>query len=68
MYGVNEKGELYVHVKIYKQSRVFGEIVATRGVVQLRCRECLRWHRVTIRESNEMTLREDLPPSIAATA
>lgn len=49
-YGIDNKGKLFLHVKIYKQSRIFGEFVVEGGVVRLRCRNCLRWHVVVIRE------------------
>lgn len=40
----------YLHVKVYKQSRIYGEIIAYSGLVRVRCRECLRWHQVRIRK------------------
>jgi hypothetical protein len=48
-YGVDENGDLYIWVKIWKQNRIFGEIVVNAGRVKLHCRECLRWHSVTMR-------------------
>lgn len=45
-YGVDKDGELFVHVKIYKQSRIFGELIFKGGVAKIRCRNCLRWHKV----------------------
>ena len=47
MYGVDEDGLLYVHVKIHKQGRVFGETWHYGGVIKLRCRNCLRINKVT---------------------
>lgn len=44
VYGIDQKGRLYVHVKVYKQSRIFGEMVFVGGEAHIRCRECLRWH------------------------
>lgn len=66
MYGVDEEGQLYVHVKIYKQARIYGEIICTGGTVRLRCRECLRWHRVRILQPNRAELQEDSAPSMLA--
>jgi hypothetical protein len=57
-YGIDEHGKLYVHVKVYKQNRIFGEVFITDGVVKLHCRECLRWHRVVMRQPNTATLEE----------
>lgn len=36
-----------VHVKVHKQGRIYGEVVAS-GEVHVRCRECLRWHVVRV--------------------
>lgn len=62
-YGVDETGRLYVHVKIYKQRRIFGEVLVTDGIVKLHCRECLRWHTVIIKPRlGKAELVEDLQP------
>jgi hypothetical protein len=69
MYGVDENGDLYVHVKIYKQGRVYGETYHTSGVVKIRCRNCLRWNRVRFIENApqpEAKLEESLPPAVVA--
>lgn len=64
-FGVDEQGQLYVHVKIFKQSRIFGEVLITEGRVKLHCRECLRWHTVKIRQPGRAVLEEDSgPPSM----
>lgn len=62
VYGLDEKGNRYVHVRIYKQNRIFGEVVATGGEVKLHCRECLRWHKVVIRTPTRLALSEDSAP------
>lgn len=49
-YGIDKKGKLFLHIKIYKQNRIFGEFVFEGGMAKLRCRNCLRWHMVVIRE------------------
>jgi hypothetical protein len=41
-------GKPFVHVKIYKQARVFGEIVFSVGVMRIKCRDCYRWHKIMI--------------------
>lgn len=64
-YGVDSRGVLFVHVKIYKQGRIFGELVVESGLVKIRCRNCLRWHRVRIRR-RQAWLSEDQAPEIAA--
>jgi len=60
-FGIDKKGKLFVHIKIYKQRRIFGEIVVEGGTVKLHCRECLRWHTVVI-SSERATLSESTPP------
>lgn len=61
-YGI-KNGILFVHVKVYKQDRIFGELFIEGGKVKLKCRDCLRWHIVRIsqdqavlRETDESTL------------
>lgn len=60
-YGVR-RGKLFVHVKVYKQHRIFGEVFVEGGKVMLRCRECLRVHTVNITQDeaklSESTLTE----------
>lgn len=60
-YGLDGRGELYVHVKIYKQNRLYGEMIFKNGEVKLRCRNCLRWHRVNFR-GRVASLSEDQAP------
>ncbi|HEY6021692.1 MAG TPA: hypothetical protein VIY48_18040 [Candidatus Paceibacterota bacterium] len=65
-YGLTETGELYIHVKVYKQARVYGEVLVTNGTVKLHCRECLRWHKVVMRVPGKAELVEDsvdVPPT-----
>jgi hypothetical protein len=63
MYGVDERGKLFVHIRIYKQRRIYGEVLVTEGKVQLFCRECLRWHTVVIRQPGSAALVEDETPA-----
>lgn len=65
--GADDNGQLYVHVKIFKQRRIYGEMIFTQGVVRLRCRDCLRWHKVRIRQPREKVdfLQEPLPSEIS---
>lgn len=68
-YGSSIHG-LYVHVKVYKQRRIFGEVTITgHGArVELTCRDCLRHHVVRIRDSEvdfrQIDLDEHLRDSI----
>jgi hypothetical protein len=64
-YGIDEQGMLYVHVKVFKQHRIYGEVLVTEGKVKLHCRECLRWHTVVIRQPGQAELEEAvIPPQL----
>lgn len=65
MYGIDEDGELYVHVRIYKQKRLYSESWHSGGVLKLRCRNCLRWHTVTFPGKTSARLVESAPPVVA---
>lgn len=68
-YGIDKTGKLFLHIKIWKARRIFGEIVTEGGVVKLRCRDCLRWHKVRIND-NKASLQEtshDIPEAIDVT-
>lgn len=58
VYGIDAKGRLYVHVKIYKQRQVYGEIICREGEIEICCRECLRWHRVNVIQPSRAALQE----------
>jgi len=62
IYGVDEHGKLYVHVKIFKQNRIYGEVLVREGRVSLHCRECLRWHTVKIIQPGRAVLTEETEP------
>lgn len=62
VYGVDERGRVYVHVKVYKQRRVFAEMLVLGGTVLMSCRECLRWHKVIFRTDNKAELHETQAP------
>lgn len=60
----SESGEPFVHVKVFKQDRIYAEVVATSGEVRIRCRECLRWFTVKIKTPKLSISEEDLPESV----
>jgi hypothetical protein len=62
MYGKDKHDQPYVHIKVFKRSQVYGEVVITEGVVRLLCRECYRWHRVRIITPDKAELVEDSKP------
>lgn len=65
-YGLDSEGKLFVHVKIFKQNRIYGELVMEGGPVRLKCRNCLRWHRIVF-SPHSAQLREDQAPEVPPT-
>jgi len=59
MQGLDDKNKPFVHIRIYKQSRVFGEIIFNFGEIRIKCRDCYRWH--IIRILGNKAVLEDLP-------
>ena len=71
LYGLDENGRAYVHLRVFKQQRIFGDLVAYGGEVKILCRECIRWHRIFfVGESRaQAELRETAaPPEIDSSA
>lgn len=49
VYGVGEDGEPFLHVKVYKQSRIYAELyIDGDAKCRITCRECLRVHSIRI--------------------
>jgi hypothetical protein len=62
-YGKKADGGLYVHVKTYKGSRIYGEILISGNAdIRIHCRECLRWMKINIKDGTP-TLAEDVEPT-----
>lgn len=61
-YGVDDRGRTFVHVKIFKQSKVYGEVIHYDGEVKIRCRECFRWNIIIFRSAKDAVLQETQPP------
>jgi hypothetical protein len=61
-YGLTDKGKVYLHVKVYKARRIYGEILVLSGQVELRCRECYRWYSVTVPARGVPSLVETSEP------
>lgn len=61
LYGYSLRRGLYVHIKVYKQKRIFGEIMVTGegSRVDITCRECLRHHVLRI-SGGEVSLVQKL--------
>lgn len=63
LYGLNSRGEGYIHVKVYKGARLYGEMIVSKGEVNLHCRECFRWHRVVMRDARQPELLAIVDPT-----
>ena len=62
-YGVDSRGKVFVHVKIWKARRIFGELIIEGCVVKIRCRECLRMHTINVvgTKASLQETHEELP-------
>lgn len=53
----------FVWVKVVKNGQTIAEVVLTNGTIQVRCRECLRFHKITLTTTPKMydiqVLREE---------
>lgn len=63
-YGLDDKNKIYIHVKVYKNRRIYGEILVTKGEIQLRCRECMRWYRISIADGEPRLIETPVPDSV----
>lgn len=62
MFGVDEDGKLYIHIKIWRQNKLYGNMVFRGGEISIQCRECFRWYRVAIRDNQEPRLQQTEAP------
>jgi hypothetical protein len=62
---VDDRGNRFVHVKIYKQKRIYGEFIIEYGLVRMRCRSCARWFSLEIKKDVHRFRPEDLPHYMA---
>ncbi len=51
----------FVHIKIYKSNRIYGEVLLKFGDIRVRCRDCYRWHQIRI--VKERAVLEEIPDS-----
>lgn len=63
MFGLSQDGRPYVHVRVFKQHRVYADMLVRQGELELICRECFRWHRITfVVDSKRPVLAETVKP------
>lgn len=58
---VSSSGTRYVHIRIYKQRKVYGEIVIEEGLVRMKCRSCGHWYSLHVKRDSHKAIAEDLP-------
>lgn len=64
VFGIDDNSRVYIHIKVYKNRRIFGEVFVTRGDAKIRCRECLRWYTVEISNSSAKLVESTVPHSV----
>jgi len=47
VYGRDENGDAYVHVRVYKAKRIYAEIYTT-DPISIMCRICGRWWKINV--------------------
>jgi hypothetical protein len=62
VYGLDRDGDPYIHIKIYKQQRIYGEWVFKAGLIKIKCRECFRWYNIQIHRGKSPELTESEKP------
>lgn len=63
--GRSDDGKGYVHIKVFKGSRLYTEVVVVSGTAVIRCRECFRWHRFQIVSADVIQSDSELPSTIS---
>lgn len=53
VFGMNKSGEPFIHVKVWKQKRLYTELAVTgkSAKVSIKCRDCYRWSNIFITDS-----------------
>lgn len=62
--GRDDKGKPFIHVKSARKDRINAEVVITSGSARIHCRDCLRWHTVTIKLVGVDHKSEPLSPDL----
>lgn len=63
-YGIDSRNRMYLHTKSWKQQRLIHESVTygPRAMAVIKCRDCLRWTRVTLTDGQSVPrLQPDVP-------
>lgn len=63
-WGLDSDGVVFLHIKVYKQKKLYTEVIAHAGAaLRVRCRECFRWTVINIRREPKAQFA-DLPETI----
>lgn len=60
-YGVNGKGDPYVHVMSHRQGRPLSNVLIL-GDCEIQCPRCYRWHILTFRAGGRLDREQTLEP------
>lgn len=63
MWGKDENDNAYVHVRVYKQDRMYAEIYTIEPIM-LCCRACETWWYINIRNNKDKMKPVDKPGAI----
>lgn len=60
IFGVNSSGEPFIHIKVWKQKRLYTEFVVTGKSTKtsIKCRNCYRWYNIFITDNNTAQMTE----------
>lgn len=47
-YGMDEKGRVFVHVKVFKARQIKADLFVRGGEVTLKCVKCLKYNKILI--------------------
>jgi hypothetical protein len=63
-WGVDSSGVVFLHIKVYKQKRLYTEVIAHAGAsLRVRCRDCFRWTVINVKHTPHVAFAE-LPKAI----
>lgn len=48
LYGLDHNSKVYLHIRVYKANKIYGEVLVQEGTISIRCRDCLRWQQVVV--------------------
>lgn len=60
----SKTGQPFIHIKSARKDRINAEVVITEGTARIRCRSCLRWHKIRIKLVDIEHKPEELPPTL----